>query len=299
MSDSKKILVPTDFSPHSRAATERALLFAEAADYEVLLLHSLHLPPVAVDYAFSEAVWTELRASERSELENFRKHFEGRGATVRTAFVEGDPSEAIRSAARASDVELIVMGSHGRRGLDRLVLGSVAERSVHGAPVPVMIVREDEAQAATRIRSILFATDFSEDAELAEKTVAAWARRLGAEVEVFHAIRETAVLFAPYAVPGSSDFEGEMREAASARIEGSIERFREAGVSAKSKLVYGLASDEIIRRAESTGAQLVALGARGYSALRRFLLGSVAQRVLRHAPCSVLVASAASPDPTP
>jgi nucleotide-binding universal stress UspA family protein len=292
MNAASTILVPVDFSTHSRAAAERACLIAKACHAEICLLHAMYLLPVTVEYSISETVWADLRESEAAELEKLRHDFEGRGIPVTTRFEEIYPADAIRSVAREPGVELIVMGSHGRHGIDRMLLGSVAERSVQAAPVPVLVVRESESEAAQKIRSILFATDFSEDAERAERVVTKWARLLGAEVEIFHAIRETEVLFAPYAVAGSSDWEGELKEAACRRIESAQARFEEAGVSAKSKIAYGLASEEIIKRAETTGAQVIAMGSRGYSALQRFVLGSVAQRVLRHAPCSVLVAGA-------
>jgi nucleotide-binding universal stress UspA family protein len=299
MSRTSSILVPVDFSTHSRAAAERACQLAKVSDAELRLLHAMYLLPVTIEYSVSETIWADLRASESAELAKLEDEFEDRGVPVSTRFEERDPADAIRAAAREPGVEMIVMGSHGRRGLDRLLLGSVAERTVQGAPVPVLVVRESEADAAKKIESILFATDFSEDAEQAERVVAKWAKRLGAEVEIFHAIRETAVLFAPYAVAGSSDWEGELKESAQLRIESVRSRFEEAGVSAKSKVVYGLAPEEIIKRAETTGVDLVAMGARGYSALQRFLLGSVAQRVLRHAPCSVLVAGSNSSSHTP
>jgi nucleotide-binding universal stress UspA family protein len=98
------------------------------------------------------------------------------------------------------------------------------------------------------------------------------------------------VLFAPYAVAGSSDFEGEMMESAEQRMSCVVERLAEKGVQAKAKIVYGRAADSILERAESTGVQLIVMGARGYSAFQRFPIGSVTQRVVRHAPCSTLVA---------
>lgn len=284
------ILVPVDFSAHSRAAAERALTLANAFGASIRFLHALHLPLVAPEYAYSQAIWSDLRRTESAKLESIVRDFQERGVSASARFEERDPADAIRSAARAADVMLVVMGSHGRRGLDRILLGSVAERTLHNASAPVLIVRELEADATEPIRSILFATDFSEDAERAERVVARWARLLGSEVEIFHAIRETAVLFAPYALIGSSDYEGELMEAANARMKGSLERFRHVGVSVKSKIVYGFASEEITNRADSCGAQLIAMGSRGYAGLHRFRVGSVVQRVLRHAPCSVLVA---------
>jgi nucleotide-binding universal stress UspA family protein len=288
------ILVPVDFSTHSRAAIERALAWAQVSDAEVRLLHAMYTLPVTLEYSISEQVWADLRASEAAELAKLVAEFAGRGVSISTRMEERDPADAIRAVAREPGVELIVMGSHGRRGLDRMLLGSVAERTVQGASVPVLIVRDSESGARREVRSILFATDFSDDAEHAEREVRKWALRLGASVEIFHAIRETAVLFAPYAVAGSSDWDGEMKEAAERRIESVRQRFEEAGVRSTTRIVYGLASEEIVQHAEETSVDLIATGTRGYSPFQRFVLGSVAQRVLRHAPCDVLVAMSSS-----
>jgi len=293
MTEGATILLPVDFSSHSRAAAIRACHLAAGLGMTVRMIHALHLPPVAREAAVPSDFWQGLRSSESARLEDFRQAIQEHSRVeITTRFEERDPVDMILSAACDEEVALIVMGTHGHRGLDRFLLGSVAERTLRRAPVPVLVVRDDEPEAARRIGTILFATDFSEHAERAEKVVREWARRLNAQVEVFHSIRETAVLFAPYAVPGSSDFEGELHEAAEMRMRGVLERFRAAGVCAKGKIVYGLASNEITKRAESRGAELIALGARGYSTLQRFLLGSVAERVLREAHCSVLVVGA-------
>ena len=294
MSDSPTILVPVDFSKFSRAAVERALGLASASGSKVKLLHVLQLPPLALEYDSGEPVWSELRSSERKKLEELGREFEGRGVRVSTLFEEGDPASVIHAAGCASDVEMIIMGSHGLRGLDRILMGSVAERTVHSAPVPVMIVRESEDLAATKVRKILFATDFSESSVQSESVVARWARDLNAEVEVMHVVFETTVLFAPYAVPDSRRFDEELRVAANRRMEGVLERFRMAGVQVKTRVVCGFASEEILERADSSGAQVIAMGTRGHTGLRRLRLGSVVQRVLRHASCSVLVAGFAS-----
>lgn len=295
---SRTILVPVDFSAHSRAAAERAAMIANACDVGLRFLHALHLPPVALDYAYSPGIWDDFRRVERKQFASIVEKFTDRVPFISTRFEECDPADAIAAAAREPDVDLVVMGSHGRRGLDRLLLGSVAERTLHRAPIPVLIVREDETQAAKPIRSILFATDFSEDAERAEKVVVDWARRLGSAVEIFHAIRESAVLFAPYALSNPDDRDDELRETASLRMNRSLERFWKAGVTAKSKIVSGFASEEVTNHAESSGAQLIAMGTRGYAGLQRFRMGSVVQRVLRHAPCSVLVAGSRPSDAT-
>lgn len=288
----RTILVPVDFSEASHPAVRRARALARSTGASLRLLHVSPPPGDEVDPRLAEQLTDELRRGAKLRLADLAADFDDGRVPLSTAFEEADPSRAIRDAAGADDVSLIVMGSHGRRGIDRLLLGSVAARTVQRAPKPVLVVRGEHSaddEAGPLMRSILLATDFSEKAAAVEPEIAEWALRLGAEVEVLHVIRETSVLLAPYAVTGSSDFEGEMFEAAESRMEGVLRRLRERGIHAKAKIVYGVPAEEILRRAEATNVDLVAVGTRGYSGFQRFLLGSVAQRVLSQAHCDVLV----------
>lgn len=288
----RTILVAVDFSDASRAAVRRARALARSAGASLRILHACPPPSDDLDPRLVEQLTEELRRGAKLRLANLAASFDDGRVALSTAFEEADPSRAIRDAAESDDVSLIVMGSHGRRGIDRLLLGSVAARVVQRAPKPVFVVRGEhsgEDEDGSPIQSILLATDFSEKAAAVEPEVAEWALRFGAEVEVLHVIRETSVLLAPYAVTGSSDFEGEMFEAAESRMAGVLRRLRERGIHAKAKIVYGGPAEEILRRAEATNVDLVAVGTRGYSGLQRFLLGSVAQRVLSQAHCDVLV----------
>ena len=288
------ILVPVDFGEPSRAATERALSLAETQAAEIQVLHVHSLPGLALDSGASGQFLVEIRRKEREALRDFAAGLSAHAVAVSTRVRDGDPVHEIHDAAREPEVRLLVVGSHGRTGLERLVLGSTAERVVQGAAVPVLVVRSTLEEASQPIRSILMATDFSKDAQSVEPLVADLARRYSAEVEVIHVIRETAVLFAPYAVEGSTDFEGEMMDSATARMKSVLSRLADLGIQAKSKIVYGHAEDEILARAESTNAGMIALGTRGYSGIQSFLLGSVAQRVLARATCDVLVSSGAA-----
>lgn len=289
----RTILVPVDFSETSRTAVRRARALAQAEGAQLRLLHACPPPHDDLDARLAEQLTAELRRDAKLRLTAFAGAFDDGEVPVSTLFDEADPARAIRDAAEEEDVALVVMGSHGRRGVDRWLLGSVAARVIQRAPKPVLVVRgelsAEEEEARAPMRSILLATDFSENAAAVEPDIADWARRFGAEVEVLHVIRETSVLLAPYAVTGSSDFEGEMFEAAKARMQGVLRRLAGRGVRAKSKIVYGLPAEEILRRAEATNVDVIAVGTRGYSGLQRFFLGSVAQRVLSRAGCDVLV----------
>jgi nucleotide-binding universal stress UspA family protein len=298
MSAAVTILVPVDFSSHSGAAAERALQVARLSDARIEFLHALHFPPLPEDYVYTTTIQRDLRRSETLKLTAFAEEFADQGPPTSNRIEEGDPAEVIRCAARSREVGLIVMGSHGRRGIDRVLLGSVAERTLHDVGVPILVVREDQADAAKPIRSILFATDFSEDAKQAERIVARWARLLHSDVEIFHSIREAAVLFAPYAMSGSSADESELHEAAAIRMKSSLDRFKAAGVSARAKIVHGSPPEEISDRAATIGCQVIAMGSRGYTGLQAVRVGSVAQRVLRNAPCNVLIAGSRTSDLT-
>jgi len=138
----KKILVPIDFSPHSEKALQWALSLADREDTSIILFHVIPQPP---DEWHSQAgpaekkVEDELRAGvERQQ----KKTGTGKSARIETLAVwGGDPSSEICLLAKRQNVDLIVMGTHGRTGLSHILLGSVAEKVVHHAPCSVLTVR--------------------------------------------------------------------------------------------------------------------------------------------------------------
>lgn len=140
----KKILCPTDFSDDAREALRVALDFARESKGEVAILHVHQVPGVG----FSEGVVAPdfvAAASEQAEeqLQAWRKEAEGTGsARVTAEKVMGAPWEEIVRVAREGNYGLIVVATHGRTGIKRALLGSVAEKVVRHAPCPVLIVRK-------------------------------------------------------------------------------------------------------------------------------------------------------------
>jgi len=137
-----RILVPTDGSPGSRAVIEHA---AELAETHVATLHALYVVNTASYASFSmESTWEGIGDMLREEgteaLETVESIVDGR-VPVETRITEGSPSREIVRYAEREGCDLIVMGTHGRGGIDRLLLGSVAERVVRSAEVPVLTVR--------------------------------------------------------------------------------------------------------------------------------------------------------------
>lgn len=145
----RSILVPTDFSEDARraATTGQRLLSHLEEGAELTLLHAYHLP---VEYTAYGTIPTGLSFREdvitmaEQQLAETAAELEREGLTVNTAAREGYPPEVIVSVAEEIDADLVVMGTHGRTGLQHLLLGSNAERVVQHAPCPVLTVRHPD-----------------------------------------------------------------------------------------------------------------------------------------------------------
>lgn len=145
MSKFKHILVPVDFGEPSIAALDMAIDLAKSFGAELTVMHAWELPVTA--YSYGAAVYssvdliTPLREAAENQLEstmtNVRARLPGAKALLRNGHIWSEIQEAIRETG----ADLVVMGTHGRSGLDHLLLGSVAERTVRSSPVPVLIAR--------------------------------------------------------------------------------------------------------------------------------------------------------------
>jgi nucleotide-binding universal stress UspA family protein len=139
----KKIVVATDFGETSRVAADAAVELAERLRVPLVLVHG-HLAPLGaytpVPVAPSADYVQALEDAVRDLLEEEARRLRGRGVEVTTLLRIGFASEAVLAAAKELDAGLIVMGTHGRRGLPRALLGSVAEKVTRSSPVPVLTV---------------------------------------------------------------------------------------------------------------------------------------------------------------
>lgn len=290
MDDASTVLVAVDFSPHARAAALRACEIARACAARVRLIHGAVVPAEVEGAGEASAKASAQPASPLRELERWCSDLEALGAPISAVVEETDPVELIARHAHAQDVLLLVMGMHGFRGFDRVFLGSVADRTLRTARVPILLVKENEQAAGLRIHRILLATDFSPASEHALRLAIQWARRLQADVEVLHAIQEP---------DGEQDYprprdcasrSGHQRANALESLRSILSRTAAAGVRAVADLTYGPPSIEIVKHAARSRADLVVLGLSGQPLAGAMRYGSVTERVLRHAKCSVLVA---------
>jgi nucleotide-binding universal stress UspA family protein len=138
----KRILVPTDFSDGAKAALDYAIALAKPLDAEIVVMHAWEIPV----YAFPDGamlpggLFDGLEAASDEALQNVLKANAERGVKMRAVLSMGPPWREIGVACEREKVDLVVMGTHGRRGLARMLLGSVAERVVRTSPCPVLTV---------------------------------------------------------------------------------------------------------------------------------------------------------------
>lgn len=137
----RTLLVPTDFSDGARRAIDVAVDLAVRYDAELVLLHAWQPGVVGDAFAVMPTPLGELEAAAEAGVAAAADELRGRGARVRTRVVMGDAGAEIIEAATAEHADLIVMGTHGRSGLARVLLGSAADHVIRHAPCPVLTVR--------------------------------------------------------------------------------------------------------------------------------------------------------------
>ena len=279
----KRILVPLDGSRLSEAIVP--LAEALARDYEAALLLVRALRTL-------NSAEAEVKAQEEAEiyLRGMADELTARGLRVEWKVWYDEPDRAIADAARFNAVDLITMTTHGRGGLSRLMFGSVAESLVRMAPVPVLLVRGELAWYPGGLRKIVVPLDGSERSEAILPVVERLAGPFDLAIELLRAIEP---LPAYAAAEISSARTEEMIALEEADAEGYLRKvatpLEAKGLRVARCVGRGLAVDVILRRAEETGAGLVAMSTHGRTGVGRLLIGSVAERVLRSAPVPVLL----------
>jgi nucleotide-binding universal stress UspA family protein len=145
MMTSQRFLVPVDFSEYANQALEYAISLARKLDAHITLLHVIQpLPLGGVDMGMTlpYTYIHDLEVEIMNAMEAYLEQITAAGLTGEIAVVHGVPFQEIIETARGQQVDLIVMGTHGRTGLQHVLLGSVAEKVVRLAPCPVLVIRQ-------------------------------------------------------------------------------------------------------------------------------------------------------------
>lgn len=277
------ILVAADGTPPAAWAVERALRLPIATGGKLVVARVLpeDAPPKYAKQLASEAQHF-LREIARRIQSGLRK--KGRSdLSVSTVFRVGAPYRELIRAARSEGADLLVLGRHGRRPVRDLLLGSTAEKILHGGDIPVLIVNRMPA-AAYRRPAVALDLD-----ETARTTLELALRTLGGAVANLEVIHAYGAPFEGAITHRESDaYRRECRRQALTGLREIVDSVGEVPWEAALRL--GDPRSVIIRAAKTHRADLIVLGTHGRSGLSHFLLGSVAEYVIRSAKCDVLVA---------
>jgi nucleotide-binding universal stress UspA family protein len=302
----QRIVVGLDGSALAEQAMPHAAALAERMGAVLVLVQALTsrrelaLSPAAYAAAIGlspgeAATWSQVEEAEQRQavayLEAVAGPLRGQNQVVECRTPRADAADALIEHAGELDHSLIAMTTHGRGGLRRLVLGSVADAVVRRAPCPVLLARAGAAAEppAPVYRSVLVTLDGSTVAEEVLPHAEAIARRFGARVTLLQAVQEAGD-GEPDARPSTPRDGGRLE--ASPYLVRAVARLRDLGVEAHAERWAGGAAPVIARRAAELPADLVAMTTHGAGGLRRAVLGSVADQVVRLAQRPVLVVRA-------
>ena len=287
----QKILCATDFSEGSRQAMRVAIRLANEAGAELVLVHAWSVPPVAYagEYVFWPDVMQEIAEGSRAALDAETREATALGAKrLRSELLAGTPRhEIVRVLEDDPAFDLVVMGTHGRTGLARVLLGSVAERIVRHAPCSVLVVRPDgEVAPFTRV---LCPIDFSESSRYAAELAAGLPPPGSAEVTLLHVIDPPLVHDRRQR---TADFLRELDTRTTEHLDAWVAQLAGKAAAPVKKLSrVGRPGAEILQVLDEDPAfDLVVMGSHGRTGIERVFLCSVAEKIVRHARCPVLVA---------
>ena len=289
----QRILFPTDFSEGSKRAFPQAAFLANWHDAE---LHVVNVTgrhqhdhgeaktrfPIGVDTLNS---W--LRRPSRANAETNWPDL-GTMSIAQEQLESAVPGEALVDYADANDMDLVVMGTHGRRGVDRMLFGSVTEEVVRTASCPVLTVRADAERAPDQaVRRVLVPIDFSDASVAALRHAKEIALTYGAEIDLLHVV-DTPTYASAYDLESISFPTAEVLERTEEQL-GDLAREEVGYEHVMVSSEVGSPSRTILDYVDAQEVDLVVIATHGRTGLDRLLLGSVTERVLRQSPTPVFV----------
>ena len=297
----RSIVVPLDGSAFAEQAIPPAATIASAARAKLRLVLVHRLPPPPNDPQTAKlyvSVELAVRKSERDYLRSIVRGLKERGIQGSALMLEGPAGPTLTQWMRGSTADLVVMTTHGRGALGRTVYGSVADQLVRSLEVPVLLVRPepgDRVRADTRwvAREIVVGLDGSRTAEAALEPAAQLARMLQLPMTVVQVIPPLAVAADP-PLPFPTGYDAQITEVrrreALDYLEDMAEGLRAQGITATAAAVIGDSpAGTLLDLGRPERGALLAVGTRGRGGVKRLMLGSVADKLVRGAEVPVLV----------
>jgi nucleotide-binding universal stress UspA family protein len=296
----KRMLIPLDGSKIAEAVLPYARTLARRLDLEVELLCVVDVRALAIELSHGrghlfENMIAETVLSTEAYLKRIAASFPN--MNVKCTAEKGRPEEVILEKA-GEDTTLIAMATHGRSGLNRFLMGSVAEKVLRAATSSILLVRASEgvnSDGEATLNSVVVPLDGSKLAETVLPTVTAWARELGLEIILLRAYKVPANIYASpddyNPVQYYEDIRTTLRNVAQAYLEEKVAELKRSGIAKVSLATpEGLgAADEIMALARKLPDNFIAMSTHGRAGVGRWVLGSVTETVVRHSGDPVLI----------
>lgn len=284
----------TDFSKPGKLAVPYAFKLALLLNLRLTILHVVKAPPDFEHWSpGARRSLHSLKTKALLELGRIVRLANENGLMADHRLLVGIPQDSILDIAQSPDVALIVMGTHGKTGWDRLRLGSVAESILRRAPCPVLTVRASVTSRTflnprrLSLSRLLVATDFSASSKTALRAVVVLAKLLNGQVVLVHAAEPSGSLQS-----GPLHVDELSRKRYAQQFQRIISASRADEVITDKVVITGHPVEVILDQAKRQKADLIIVGTHGRRGVKRLMLGSVAEAMVRRAACPVFVVRA-------
>ena len=280
----KTILCPVDFFPASDAAVTYAAGLAENYGAGIHLLHVIApIPAAAYEYAIDTQVMQSMKEAAEEELTKLAAAVREAGVEVDFEITFGDVYDEIKRSIEKVKPQLLVVGTHGRRGVERWFMGSTTEKLLRHSPVPLITISATgEKRDVPQFRRILVTTDFSDGTSDALAYAFSVAQENESNIALLHVVHDVA-----------ADVSGKYRESLVQGVQKQLNDFvppeARTWCEVRTMVETGVPYRIILRVLEDEKIDLLVMNIHGKGMLDRALLGSTAERVVRVAPCPVML----------
>lgn len=287
-----RIVLAVDASPDSKNAAQVIRHLAEPPILDVLnvvdedaLKHAYISPTMPADYL--ETYRQEVTEVAERVLHEMKTELEVHCRHIRLIADSGDAAESIIQTAEESDADLVIVGQRGMTATPSFLLGGVSQKVATYAPCSVLVVKEPFA----RLERILVAVDGSEAAHKAVEFLARCPFKSPVQVAVVTVwpSPRSEAMGIPLGAPGRSELKQVVEDKGQELLRNTAGECPRDTYRITTELLHGDPAFAILDAAIRYQAQIIVIGSRGMKAIKRFLLGSVSEKVLIHAPCSVLI----------
>ncbi|KAF0146086.1 MAG: UspA domain-containing protein [Nitrospirae bacterium] len=281
----EKILVGFDDSYSSKAALTEASNWVKKHSGRIILVHAVYFDPEEFGIA-PEQLEKRLKAGEKVCVQAKGTLTSEFGIEVQSLLCEGDPPTVIVDMAREKKADLIVLGTYGRKGLNRLLMGSVTSQVIINSNVDVLVVKKECSKCTGVYKSILVPFDGSEFSKKAINRACELSKIDNARVTVLYVIPRYEEMIGFFK---TDSIRKSLMKEAQRIVDEAKDIASKQGVAANTEITEGPSGEEILTTASKLNNDLIVMGSHGWRGVSKAMMGSTVERVITNASCPILV----------